>query len=246
MWQELKIGIHTAAFKDAEVYEAVDRVSQLGARCIEFWNGHLDFYEDPARAVSLLLECRHRGLQVLSNDPLPIENNPLAARVIFDQAREFDLDVLNVTATADVIPLLEGLALEYGQKVAICNQGPETPWSSIGEIDKQLRNRDWRVGLCMDTGLFLRVPEDPVKVMEIFGNRVHSIHLRDIEADEEGDIGLEHALGEGVLDVPRLVGYLEEMHFSGPIILCYQGLDHAPEDALALGMERLGMLVRAA
>lgn len=224
--------------------EAAAVVAEMGLRRIEFWSGHLALEDELPRWREALAMCGDLGLSVRSNDPAPVENDVKAARRLFERARELSLEVLNVTATPDALPLLEGLALEYGLRVGVCNTGPETDWSDLGTFEAALRNRDRQLGLCADLGVFLRVPEMPDRVIGQFRDRLYCVYLRDFEADEEGDIGEEMPLGEGTLDVDLTLRCLEEAGYAGPAIVRYEGRLIEPREAVRRTCNRLGLKIR--
>jgi sugar phosphate isomerase/epimerase len=76
------------------------------------------------------------------------------------------------------------------------------------------------VGACVDTGNDLSFLEDPMAVVEAYAPWAFSVHLKDMAVQEydEGFLLAEVPLGEGVLDLPRVVRVLRshypEVRFS--------------------------------
>ena len=87
-------------------------------------------------------------------------------------------------------------------------------------------------GLCLDTGHLLVGGDDPVKVAELAADRVRVVHLKDVDrllADlvAAGKVGFEDAvrrgvfkaLGDGDVDIGRVIGLLEESGYGGWYVL---------------------------
>ena len=88
------------------------------------------------------------------------------------------------------------------------------------------------IPLCLDTGHLLVGGADPVALAERAGDRVAHAHLKDVDGDlcaavRAGEIaysdavrrGLYRPLGQGAVDVPRLVRALERHGFAGWYVL---------------------------
>jgi sugar phosphate isomerase/epimerase len=96
-------------------------------------------------------------------------------------------------------------------------------------------HKDWRVdqqvallerysseylGVCLDTGNNLAVLDDPIETVEKLAPYTFNIHFKDMAMEEcdEGFLLSEVPLGEGMLDVPRMVEIIRkarpEAHFS--------------------------------
>lgn len=87
-------------------------------------------------------------------------------------------------------------------------------------------------GLCLDTGHLVIGGDDPAKVAELAAGRVRLVHLKDVDrllADlvAVGKVGFEEAvsqgvfkaLGEGDVDIERVIGLLEESGYGGWYVL---------------------------
>jgi sugar phosphate isomerase/epimerase len=77
-----------------------------------------------------------------------------------------------------------------------------------GELIEALDRLDSRhVGVCVDTGNNIALLEDPHEVVEKLAPRAFSVHLKDMAVAEyeDGFLLAEVPLGEGFLDLPRIV-----------------------------------------
>jgi 3-oxoisoapionate decarboxylase len=76
------------------------------------------------------------------------------------------------------------------------------------------------VGVCLDTGNNISVLDDPMETVELLAPYTFNVHFKDIalEESESGFVMSEVPLGEGMLDLPRMVSVIQRakpnVHFS--------------------------------
>ncbi len=83
----------------------------------------------------------------------------------------------------------------------------------VGELLDLLRRLGSRsVGVCVDTGNSIALLEEPLAVVEAYAPLAFSTHLKDMAVAEyeEGFLLSEVPLGDGFLDVKKIVGVLRE------------------------------------
>jgi sugar phosphate isomerase/epimerase len=70
------------------------------------------------------------------------------------------------------------------------------------------------VGMCVDMGNSFALLEDPIEVVEAFGPWAFTVHIKDqaVKEYEEGFLFADMALGEGFLDLPKMVGIVRAAH----------------------------------
>ena len=87
-------------------------------------------------------------------------------------------------------------------------------------------------GLCLDTGHLMVGGDDPVEVAELAADRVHIVHLKDVDRDlaeqvAKGKLDYEDAvrqgvfqpLGDGDVDIERVIDLLQETGYRGWYVL---------------------------
>jgi sugar phosphate isomerase/epimerase len=80
-----------------------------------------------------------------------------------------------------------------------------------GELMDLLKRLDSRhVGACVDTGNSIALLEDPLEVVRTLAPRAFTVHLKDMAVAEydEGFLLAEVPLGEGFLDLPKMIALL--------------------------------------
>jgi sugar phosphate isomerase/epimerase len=119
----------------------------------------------------------------------------------FDKREQFD-EFANRSwkAIESVAPIVE----KYRIPLAIENH---KDWL-IPHMLKMLKRIDSEyVGVCIDTGNSFSLLEDPMDLVEAYAPWAHSVHLKDMAVCEyeDGFLLADVVLGEGTLDLPRIV-----------------------------------------
>ena len=115
------------------------------------------------------------------------------------------------------LTLAEPVLKKHGLRLAIENH-KDCRVSELLDILKRLSS-EW-VGVCVDTGNSLALLEDPMAVVEQLAPFAVSTHLKDmaVQEYEEGFLLSEVPLGEGFLDLKRMVSILHQsnpkLHFN--------------------------------
>jgi inosose dehydratase len=107
-------------------------------------------------------------------------------------------------------------------------------YGTVIERDDQLRRflEGSDMGLCLDTGHLVIGGSDPVEIAELAGDRVNHVHLKDVDRDlvrrvatrelsykEGATRGMYRPLGDGDVDVGRVIDLLEQAGYRGWYVL---------------------------
>jgi sugar phosphate isomerase/epimerase len=105
------------------------------------------------------------------------------------------------------LTLAEPIARRHDVRLAVENHKD----FRAGELADLLKRLDSRhVGACVDTGNDLAMLSDPLEVVQALAPWAFTVHLKDmaVEEYEDGFLLSEVPLGEGILDLPRVVAIL--------------------------------------
>ena len=107
------------------------------------------------------------------------------------------------------LTLAEPVARRHGIKLAVENH---KDWRVPELVDILKRISSEYVGLCVDTGNNIALLEDPMEVVEALAPFAFSTHLKDmaVQEYEEGFLLSEVLLGDGFLDLKKMVAVLQE------------------------------------
>ena len=121
----------------------------------------------------------------------------------------------------DVLDRVEQKVKETGIRYAIHLHGPDMPlYPDATSIWNDVKDRDPRLGICLDIGHDLRAGSDPIKDLKRYGKRVFDIHLKDVTEGTKAGHAIE--LGRGAIDFPRFVKMLRKVGYKGSLSLEYE------------------------
>lgn len=238
---DLRMGLQTYSLRHFSFEEALKKTNALGLKHVELFSGHLDHNKATAQ------EIRDAKARMTDLDITPdsygvsgFNRDEGANRKIFDFGAELGLISLSADPEKSSFDVLDKLVDEYKIPIAIHNHGPSHKWGKPEVILDAIKDHHKLIGLCADTGHFLRAGIDPIKAIQILRGRVYGLHVKDFISEHE-----EVVAGDGKLDMKALVKELKKQKFMGACSIEYE-LD--PEDPIAgiqKGMQNVADAVSA-
>lgn len=214
--------------------ELIARTKEAGLFRIELWSGHFN-RNDQQRLEEITSPCKEKGVKVTALGILPLTRDEESQRKLFELGKIAGVPVLSVDFPIDSVPesfpIAEKLAAEFDVNLAVHVEGGVHWLSNREALEWIFRQTGPRVGLCLDTGWFIDARQDPVEIARLFGDRLYNVHLKDFIYRRERK-PVDVVLGEGLLDVPGVLGVLEEINYEGPVSLEYEGDKENPVPAL--------------
>lgn len=121
----------------------------------------------------------------------------------------------------EVLDRVEQKVKETGIRYAIHLHGPDmTLYPDATSIWEDVKDRDPRIGMCLDIGHNLRYGSDSIRDLKRYAKRVFDIHLKDVTAPTKAGRAAE--LGRGIIDFPAFVRMLRKVGYTGSVSLEYE------------------------
>ena len=205
------------------VHKALDATERLGIHYWEAYPGH--FPADVSKADEYKRLAGDHGVTVIGYGVSGFGKDHDGNRKLFEFAKAMGFGYLSADPSPDAFDSLDKLVEEYGVAIGIHNHGPGHKWAKIDTIAAAIKDHNPKIGCCVDTGHFLRSREDPVRAVEVFGNRVYGVHLKDVKDATKFTI-----LGEGDLRTADLLKLLAKNQYDYALALEYE---ENPSDPIA-------------
>lgn len=236
-----RLGVTAYTFHRYSLFETIEKTKQLGLAYL----GGLDFQKvskdidknfnaqlSDAELKQVRLKLDDAGVRMLTCFYSVIPGDEEGCREVFEFARKMGIETLISEPPLDALDTIERFCNEYGIYLAIHNHDQKASpnyWSPDAVMDV-CRGRGPRIGVCADTGYYMRSGLDPVEAVGKLGERLFVVQLHDLH--ELGPNGHDVPWGTGV---GRTRAFLEEVHRQGlrpkmfGLEYSYDWLDSMPE-----------------
>jgi sugar phosphate isomerase/epimerase len=123
--------------------------------------------------------------------------------------------------TPETLPRVEKFVKEYDIRIAIHNHGPEDKvWPSPLDVLKLVKDRDPRIGCCIDVGHTVRAGTDVVQAIHEVGPRLFNMHMKDLTDFHSKESQV--AVGDGRMPVRQIFEALVATQYKGFVDLEYE------------------------
>jgi len=226
-----KLTLQTWTDRQQTVVEAIDLAKQIGAGYVEIFPGQQIAPDNKAvkfgpamtddQIKQVLDKAKACGVEVIDCGVIGIPEKEADARKFFDWAKKVGLTTIVAEPKPEALPMIDKVAGEYGIKVAIHDHPkPSRYWDPefTYEHIKDLKN----VGYCADVGHWKRSGLDPVEVLKKHGDKVFSLHFKDLVPNDNGKGWHDTIWGTGQSHAAEMLAVLKEKGFKGPVAIEYE------------------------
>lgn len=139
----------------------------------------------------------------------------------FEYAKRVGVKLLVGVPNYELLDYVEEKVKQYDIKLAIHLHGPDMKmYPDATDIWNNVKDRDARMGMCLDIGHNLRYGSDSLVDLKRYKSRVFDIHLKDVTGTTKANKSVE--VGRGVTDFPEFVRILRKINYTGSVSLEYE------------------------
>ena len=132
----------------------------------------------------------------------------------FAYAKKCGVPMIVGAPSYDVLDYAEEKVKEYNIKLAIHNHGPEDAlYPGPKDVYERIKNRDPRMGLCIDIGHATRAGVAVDKAVKEYKDRLFDLHIKDVSIAAKDGKAIE--IGRGVINFPALIKSLNKIGYKG-------------------------------
>jgi sugar phosphate isomerase/epimerase len=219
-------------FKGADV--VARKVKAIGLDRIELCGVHVDFAGEKGFEPAIDA-FRQAGVSIISIGVQRFRGDAAGEELFFKFARAAGATTISADFTPESVPdsyrAAEKLADKYDINVAIHNHGGRHWLGSAAMLNAVFNQTSARIGLMLDTAWALDSGEDPLVMIDRFGDRLYGVHVKDFVFDRARK-PQDVVVGTGNLRLPDMFATLKAISFAGHTILEYEGDVDNPVPAL--------------
>ncbi len=228
---DMRLGIASYTFRKFSLEDTLTMTKQLDIDWIALKSFHLPMESTKKEIKEVAKTVKSAGIKLYGAGVIYMKD---AAQVnqAFEYARTAGMSIIIGVPDHHLLPLVEKKVEEYDIKVAIHNHGPgdkkyPTPESIMDKIEKL----DSRIGICIDIGHVKRYGLDPVEEIKKYGDRIHDVHLKDVDFASKDGASIE--MGRGIIDIPEVLRTLKKKNYKGVLAFEYEKDAENPLPGLA-------------
>jgi len=155
-------------------------------------------------------------------------------RKVFDFARKVGIRTVVCEPADEAFPILDKLLEEYDLRAAIHNHPQPAKYALPMTALERLKGRSGRIGVCADSGHWMREGLNPVECLRLLKGRILDVHLKDRTDFGKSASATDVAWGSGRAGVRDILAELTLQDYAGALTMEYENEEEvlAPEPAI--------------
>ncbi len=223
-----QLGVASYSLREFSLEEALDMTLRCGVNRITLKSMHLPLDSDKATIQKTVALCKQKGITLYGGGVIYMKTKEEVDQA-FEYAKMAGMEMIIGVPNHELLDYVEGKVKEYNIKLAIHNHGPgDLVYPSAESAFVLIKNRDKRMGLCIDIGHTKRIGRDPEQDLKDYFDRVFDMHIKDVTKAEKD--GATCIIGRGVIDFPSFLKAVNKLGYKGTLALEYEaeGKDPLP------------------
>ncbi len=209
----LPIGIADYTFLHFDIPQSIQMMQRLDIHLMSIKDFHLPMDSSQEKIDEVLKQYRDGGITIYGVGVIYMKTKD-AVDQAFEYAKKAGALIIIGVPDHDLIDYAEEKVKAYNIKLAIHNHGPEDKlYPSPEDVYERIKNRDSRMGLCLDIGHARRAGVDPAKAVLQYGKRIFDLHIKDVTKGEKDGQAIE--VGRGIIDFKAFVKALRKINYAG-------------------------------
>lgn len=218
--QKFPMGMAGYTFAKFSVDEAIAQMQRAGISYISVKDIHLPLNSSEAKIAEVLGKFKAAGIQVYAVGVIYMKTEK-AVDEAFAYAAKAGVPLIVGVPNPELLDYTEAKIKATNIRLAIHNHGPEDKlYPGPKNVYDLIKNRDARLGICLDIGHAMRAGEEPGKALKLYKERIFDLHLKDVTA--ASNQGKPTEIGRGVIDFPAFVQSMSKINYTGICSIEYE------------------------
>ncbi len=210
---DLPLGIAGYTFLNFDIAQSIQMMQRVDVHFMSIKDFHLPLDSTKEKIGEVVKQFKDAGINIYGVGVIYMKNKD-AVDQAFEYAKNVGVSIIIGVPDHDLIDYAEQKVKSYNIKLAIHNHGPEDKLYPNPQIAYDLiKNKDARMGLCLDIGHAQRAGVDPAKAVLKYNQRIFDLHIKDVTKAEQDGQAIE--AGRGIINFPAFVKALRKIKYPG-------------------------------
>ena len=215
--EEFHLGMAGYSFVHFDLETTLKTLKALDMHYLCIKDFHLPLDSNEEQIAAFHQKLADYGVKGYAVGPIYMKSKAEVDRA-FAYARRVGVNLLVGVPNYELLDYVEEVVKQYDIKLAIHLHGPDMPlYPDATDIWNHVKDRDERMGMCLDIGHNLRYGSDSLADYIRYHKRVFDMHLKDVTAPTKA--GQRAEVGRGIIDFPRFIKLLRKYHYTGAVSL---------------------------
>lgn len=216
----LPVGIAGYTFAKFDLDKSIEMMKKVNVQYLSIKDFHLPLNSSTEKIKSVLAKYAENGIKVYTVGVIYMKTKE-AVDQAFDYAGKVGVNMIVGVPNYELLDHAEQKVKETGIRLAIHNHGPEDAlYPGPQQVYDLIKNRDPRMGLCLDIGHAIRAGANIEKSVKMYKDRLFDLHIKDVTAAQKDAKVAE--IGRGVIDFATLVKALKKYNYQGICSIEYE------------------------
>lgn len=216
----MPVGIAGYTFARFDLDKSIAMMKRLGVHYLSVKEMHLPLNSSQETIDAAMAKFKVAEINVYTVGVIYMRTKE-AVDQAFAYAKKCGVPMIVGVPSYDVLDYAEEKVKEYNIKLAIHNHGPEDAlYPGPKDVYDRIKNRDPRMGLCIDIGHAVRAGVAADKAVKEYKDRLFDLHIKDVSIAAKDGKAIE--LGRGVINFAALVKSLRKIGYKGVCSIEYE------------------------
>lgn len=216
----LAVGVAGYTFAKFDLDQSIAMMKRLGVLNLSVKDIHLPLNSNDEKIRTAMTKFKDAGINVYTVGVIYMRTKE-AVDQAFQYAKKVGVNMIVGVPAYDLIDHAELQVKAYDIKLAIHNHGPEDAlYPAPKDVYDRIKNRDARMGMCIDIGHSVRAGSLPEKAIRDYKDRLFDLHIKDVSIAAKEGKSIE--IGRGVINFPAVVESLRKIKFQGICSIEYE------------------------
>lgn len=209
----LPVGMAGYTFAKFDLDKAIAIMNRVAIKYISVKDIHLPLNSSPEKIQEVLAKFSAGGINVYAVGVIYMKTKA-AVDEAFEYAKKVGVPLIVGVPNPELLDYTEEKVKSSNIKIAIHNHGPEDKlYPGPKNVYDLIKNRDARMGICLDIGHAMRAGEEPGKAIRAYKDRIFDLHIKDVTLASKDGKATE--IGRGVIDFAGLIAALDKVKYEG-------------------------------